>query len=185
MNTLNRLLIFCTSMLVSISLSAQLEVTHLFVKGFSAFGLGGVLHAGYPIVGPDEIGGEAGLYFFGSNGHHAAVAPCLLSYRHSLDGSGTGYYLEPFAGYSFAGTDIQKTDSTGSPLYTSNFQQVDQKMNGVTAGLGFGYIIASHAFPVNICLRYSHTFVSGDPSTNMISLRICYSSVGDKASRQF
>jgi len=171
-------------MLVSISLSAQLEVTHLFVKNFSAFGLGAYLHAGVPVVGPDEIGGEAGLNIFVSNGHHAAIVPCLLSYRHSLDGSGTAFYLEPFAGYSFAGTDIQKTDSSGNLLYTANFQQIDQKMNGVTAGLGFGYIIASHSFPVNICLRYGHTFVSGDPSTNLFSLRICYSLAGDKASRQ-
>ena len=48
-----------------------------------------------------------------------------------------------------AGTDIQKTDSSGNLLYTANFQQIDQKMNGVTAGLGFGYIIASHSFPAN------------------------------------
>jgi hypothetical protein len=149
-------------MLVSISLSARLEVTHLFVKNFSAFGLGAFLHAGVPVVGPDEIGGEAGLNIFVSNGHHAAIVPCLLSYRHSLDGSGTAFYLEPFAGYSFAGTDIQKTDSSGNLLYTANFQQIDQKMNGVTAG----------------------SFVSGDPSTNLFSLRICYSLAGDKASRQ-
>jgi hypothetical protein len=170
-------------MLISLSLSAQLEVTHLFVKGFSAFGAGSVLHAGFPIVGPDEIGVETGLYFFGANGHNAAVVPCLLSYRHTLDGSGTGYYLEPFGGYSFAGTDIQKTDSSGNPLYTANFQQIDQKMNGVTVGLAFGYIIASHSFPVNIGVRYGHTFVAGDPSTNMFSIRICYSSVAAKASR--
>jgi hypothetical protein len=63
MNTNKRLFFVCCSVLVSISLSAQLKVTHLFVKGFSAFGLGAFLHAGVPVVGPDEIGGGAGQPF--------------------------------------------------------------------------------------------------------------------------
>ncbi len=105
-----------------------------------------------------------------------ALAPILLGHRHSLNGSGTRWYLEPLAGYSFGGADIQKVDPAGNPIYTSSGAEVDQKITGFTAAMGFGYAIPSIHLPLNIGLRYEHIFVQqGDPSQNMVSLRVSYS----------
>lgn len=167
--TLSFILFACTS------LNAQVELAHLSSKGFSATGFGAFLHAGGFVSDADEIGGDAALYFFSANDSHIAFAPILATWRHSLNRTGAGIYLEPVLGYTFGGTDIQKTDAAGNPLVNSAGKEVDQKVNGFTAGLGFGYIIPSAVIPLNIGLRYEHIFVSGDPSLNNISLRLSYS----------
>jgi hypothetical protein len=180
----SKALLFTLFCFFAISANAQIEGAHLFSKGLSANGFGGFLHIGAGINDADEVGGEFGLYYFGSHGQHIAIAPLLASYRHTLDGSGAGFYVEPFAGYSFGGTDIQKLDAGGNPVYTSSGSEVDQKVNGPTVGTGAGYIIPSASFPLNIGLRYAHIFVpSGDPSQNILSLRISWSlSVGRRFS---
>ncbi len=178
-----KLVSFCLSILISAVLHAQVEAAHLFSKGSSATGFGLFLHAGAPVSTADEVSGEAGLYYFSPDGSHMAFAPILLGFRHTLDRSGTGFYLEPVAGYSFGGTDIQKTDASGAPLYNSSGNEIDQKIAGVTAGMGFGYIIPSASLPLNFGLRYEHLFVSGDPSQNMISFRISYSLAAARRAR--
>lgn len=156
--------------------NAQVEVAHLFSKGLSATGGGVYLHGAGSISTADEIGGEAGLYYFSSNNdYHLAFAPVLATWRHTLDGSGAGFYIEPMAGYTFGGTDIQKTDANGNLRYNTDGSQVDQKISGPTAGMGIGYIIPSRSVPLNFGLRYVRIFVSGDPSQNMASFRISYS----------
>jgi len=159
----------------SAAVSAQVEVAHLFSKGFSATGFGGFLHIGAAISEGDELSGELGLYYFSTKGSHLAFAPVLAGYRHTFNGSGSGFYIEPAAGYTFGSTDIQKTDAGGNPLYDAAGHEVDQKISGFTAALGLGYIIPSASVPFNIGLRYEHLFVSGDPSQNMLSLRVSYS----------
>jgi hypothetical protein len=178
-----KLVSFCLSILISAALHAQVEVAHLFSKGRSATGFGLFLHAGASISTADELSGEVGLYYFSPNGSHLAFVPVLVCYRHTLAGSGTGFYLEPVAGYSFGSTDIPKTDANGTPLYNSSGNEIDQKIAGVTAGMGFGYIIPSASIPLNFGLRYEHLFVSGDPSQNMISFRISYSLAAGRRAR--
>jgi len=174
----------CLSLIISAavhSVYAQVEVAHLFSKGLSATGGGLFLHGGVPVSRAGEISIEAGLYYFTANDSHLASAPCLVGYRHSIDGTGTGFYIEPLVGYTFGGTDIQKTDAAGNPLYNSSGGEIDQKISGPTAGMGIGYIIPSATIPLNFGLRYERVFISGDPSQNMISFRISYSlSVGRK-----
>ena len=177
----------CLSLLLSVamhSVYAQVEVAHLFSKGLSATGGGIFLHGGVPVSKAGEIGIEAGLYYFTANGSHLASAPCLVGYRHTIDGSGTGFYVEPLAGYTFGGTDIQKTDAAGNPLYNSSGGEIDQKISGPTAGMGIGYIIPSATIPLNFGLRYERVFISGDPSQNMISFRISYSLSAGRRMRQ-
>ena len=181
-----KLLGCCLSLILSAavhSVVAQVEVAHLFAKGLSATGGGLFLHGGVP-VGAGEISIEAGLYYFTTNGSHLASAPCLVGYRHSIDGTGAGFYIEPLVGYTFGGTDIQKTDAAGNPLYNSSGGEVDQKITGPTAGMGIGYIIPSATMPLNFGLRYERVFISGDPSTNMISFRISYSLSAGRKLRQ-
>jgi hypothetical protein len=149
---------------------AQLEVARMISKDFSAFGFGSFLNIGVGINPADEITGEVGFYYFNSNSNNAILVPFLVGYRHTLDGSGTGFYLEPSAGYNFGATDIQKTDAAGSPIY-SNGNEVDQKVSGPMAGLAVGYIFQ---FPINLGLRYEHVFVPGDIQQNLVSLRVTY-----------
>ncbi len=87
----------------------------------------------------------------------------------------SGFYVEPVAGYTFGATDIQVYDANGTPLYKSNGDEMDQKVSGPDAGLGFGYLFQeSGPIRFNISLRYEHTFVNGDPATNVISLRLSH-----------
>jgi hypothetical protein len=60
----------------------------------------------------------------------------------------------------------------GSPVYDLNGNELDRKMSGITAGLGFGYLFPT--IPLKAGFRYEHVFVSDDPGVNLISLRISY-----------
>jgi hypothetical protein len=178
--TLNKkTLLFCTSFLSYSFIHAQIEVAHFSTKNFSATGFGTFLNVGIPINQTDAITPEIGLYYFNSNGNNIAAAPLLLGYRHLLNANGDdfGFYVEPVAGYSFGGTDIQKLDQNGNPEYGPDGNQADQKVTGVTTGLGFGYLFRQSGWiRFNIGLRYEHTFVSnGDPATNIFALRVSHS----------
>lgn len=167
------LFLICVSL--SASLHAQLEVAQLFVNGQSHTGFGANLHVGFPVNKGDEISGEVGLYYFSPGPYHMVLVPFLVGYRHTFNNSGTGFYVEPFAGYSAGGTDIPRLDALGNIVYNSDGSVVDQKLSGATTGIGLGYILPNPKLPLNIGLRYEHTFVSGDPSPNILALRVSWS----------
>lgn len=180
MTGIRKLALLSLFILLVSSLRAQVEVAHLFSKGFSATGFGTFLHGGFSLPNNGEVSLEVGLYYFGSGSNHLAFAPILAGYRHFLDGSGTGFYIEPNGGYAFGGTDIVKTDVNGSPIYDASGKEIDQKISGPVAGLGLGYILPSPTIPLNFSLRYTHLFISGDPSQNMLSFRISWSLIGGR-----
>lgn len=158
--------------------SAQIEVTHLSSKGFTATGFGTFLNVSIPITETDAAIVEGAAYIYSSNGSHMVVVPALAGWRHLLDPNNDfGFYLEPVAGYSFGATDIQKYDASGNALNKPDGSQVDQNVTGPTGGLGFGYLFPeSGRIRFNISLRYEHTFVTGgDPPLNIISLRVSHS----------
>ncbi len=155
-------LIFCSLLFKSSISNAQLEVAHISMKGFSAIGLGGFLNVGIPTSEGAAITGEIGYYSFKHTGNQVILVPFLLGYRHTLNNSGSGTYLEPVLGYSIGATDITKAD----------YQE--QKAAGITAGIGTGYIFPGR-ISFNLGLCYKHIFVSKDPSPNMFSLRISHS----------
>lgn len=163
------------AILIASALHAQLEVTHLFMKGESATGIGAFVHVGFPVSKGDEISGELGFDYFSPNTSHIVFVPILVGYRHTFDGTGTGWYAEPVAGYSIGGTDIQRTDANGSPIFNADGSEQDEKCSGPIAGLGFGYIIPNPRYPINFGIRYEHIFVSGDPSPNMLNFRVSWS----------
>jgi hypothetical protein len=175
MTSLKKLFLSAFALLIAATLHAQLEVTHLFMKGESATGLGAFLHAGFPVSKGDEISGELAFDYFSPGTNHVVFVPLLVGYRHTFDGTGAGFYAEPVAGYSIGGTDIQKTDAAGNLLYNSDGSELDEKVNGPIVGLGFGYIIANPRYPINFGVRYEHIFVSGDPSPNMLAFRVSWS----------
>jgi hypothetical protein len=175
MTTLKKLFLVVVCISVSASLHAQLEVAQLFTKGQSHTGIGGNLHIGFPVSKGDEISGEIGVYYFAPDQSHMIFIPFLLGYRHTFDHSGAGLYIEPFGGYSVGATDIPKLDAGGHPMYASDGSEIDQKLSGATAGLGFGYILPNPKLPLNFGLRYEHTFVSGNPSPNILAFRVSWS----------
>lgn len=154
-------------------LNAQIEVAHLAFKGFSATGFGGFLNVAVPVTEGNSITAEAGFYSFKKDDDLTVIVPFLLGYRYTLNGSGTGLYIEPTAGYTIGGSDIQKTNQFNSPIVVDG-KFAEQKVVGVTSGIGTGYIFpGSLAF--NIGMRYQHVFVSKDPALNLFSLRISHS----------
>ena len=175
MTRLKILFLIAICITASASLHAQLELAQLITKGHSATGMGGNLHVGFPVAKGDEISGEMGVYYFAPDQSHLIFVPFLLGYRHTLDHSGTRWYIEPFAGYSIGGTDVPKLGATGQPILNSDGSEVDQKLSGATAGLGIGYILPNPTLPLNFGLRYEHTFVSGNPSPSILALRISWS----------
>jgi opacity protein-like surface antigen len=157
---------------------AQVEVAHITSKDFNAFGVGGFLNFAIPFDDTNAGIVEGAVYVFSSQGSHEAVAPVMIGYRHLLtDGTDYGFYVEPVAGYTFGGTDIQASDANGNPLNQPNGDPLDQKVSGPVGGLGFGYLFQeSGRIRFNISLRFEHTFVTGgDPSLNIIALRISHS----------
>jgi len=115
----------------------------------------------------------AGFYTFKKEEQRVAIAPLLLGYRQMLNGTPTGLYLEPVAGYTLGGSDITKRDENGNPIYDEG-REVNQEVKGITGGIGTGYIFSGNV-PINIGLQYRRVFVSGDPSLNLFSFRISYS----------
>ena len=159
---------------ISRTTQAQLEVTHLILKGQSATGFGAFFHGGFPVSKGDEISVEVGLDYFAPGQSHLIFVPLLVGYRHTFNHTGTGFYVEPFGGYTFGSTDIQKTDANGNPLFNTDGSEIDEKFNGATAGLGVGYILRNPRCPLNFGLRYEHVFVSGS-SPSLIAFRLSWS----------
>ena len=101
------------------------------------------------------------------SGEDLVLIPVLLGYRYTLNQTGTGFYVEPNAGYSFGASSIEIATESGG--FTGKIARVA----GPTAGLGFGYLIDIGRIPFNFGLRYEHNFAS--TSTNVFAFRISHS----------
>ena len=160
-----KLMALCCLVFISNYLNAQIEVAHLVSKDMSATGFGAFLNIGVPISEGSSVTAEGAFYVLKQKAEYTGLVPVLLGYRHTFDGSGAGFYMEPIAGYNFGRTDVEIKKEAGS--------YVERIVKGPTAGIGTGYILPGN-FPLNIGLRYQHIFVSGDPALNLISLRLSY-----------
>jgi len=157
-------------------LRAQLEVAHLERKDFSATTLGGFLNIGIPVSDAADVTAEFGVYAFSAHDNSVVIVPILAGYRYTLDQSGSGFYIEPFAGYTIGATDISKTDKNGNLMYDNSGREMEQKAQGITSGAGFGYLFQPAGRLVfNLGIRYLHVFSGGDPQPNMFSLRLSHS----------
>lgn len=94
--------------------------------------------------------------FKDSNGEGFGLIPLLAGYRYTLDRSGEGFFAEPYTGYTF-----------GGDMYGSEEEQ------GLTTGLGIGYLVDLGNIPFNFAFRYEHHW--GSLKTNVISLRVVHS----------
>ncbi|MEP6585014.1 MAG: autotransporter domain-containing protein [Ginsengibacter sp.] len=156
-------------LLVSFSFcNAQIEVAHASTKDFSAIGFGGFLNFSIPVSEANYITFEGGFqYFKNQYDEDLALIPVLVGYRYTLNQTGSGFYVEPNAGYTFGASSIGDYDANGGYL------GVDKKVAGPSAGIGFGYLIDLGNIPFNFSLRYEHNF--GDAATNVYSFRIAHS----------
>ena len=106
-------------MLFSAFLSfAQIEVANASVKNFRETGFGGFLNFSLPVSEAAFVTIEGGLQYFRDKDkdEDLALVPMLLGYRYTLNRSGTGFYVEPNAGYCYGISSITVYDESGSPV---------------------------------------------------------------------
>jgi hypothetical protein len=134
---------------------AQIEVAHLSAKDYKALGFGAFLNVSLPVSDANYLTIEGGYqYFKDKSTKVVSMMPVLIGFRYTLNQTGTGFYVEPNAGYSFSVADYG--DYAGG-----------------TAGIGVGYLVDLGNVPFNFGLRYEHGF--GNPSTNVFAFRIAHS----------
>ncbi|MDQ6763926.1 MAG: autotransporter outer membrane beta-barrel domain-containing protein [Bacteroidota bacterium] len=147
--------------------NAQIEVAHVTSKNFTSTGFGGFLNFAIPVAEVNYVTLEGGFqYFKNKYDEDLAFIPVLIGYRYTLNQTGSGFYVEPYAGYTFGASSIGKYDENGGYLGG------DEKVEGPTAGVGAGYLIDLGNIPFNFGLRYQHNF--GNYATNVFSFRISH-----------
>lgn len=162
-----QIFILCFLLTCSIFVNAQIEVAHVSLKNFKATGFGGFLNFSLPVSEANYLTVEGGLqYFKNKKEEDLALAPVLLGYRYTLNQSGTGFYVEPNAGYCFGASGIPKyNDETGTGGY--------EKVAGPMAGVGVGYLLEpGEKLQFNVGLRYERTFA--EAGANVFSFRISH-----------
>jgi hypothetical protein len=171
----NKTLILLFSSLFSFAFAnAQLEVSHLYAKGFSSTGVGAFFNWGTLVSPGDAITFETGLIIYS----HTVVIPSgLVGYRHTFNKKGTGLFVEPQLTYLYGASNIPKRDSTEFPLLSDGKGYINQpNISGLTPSLELGYIFPGK-FAFNLGVRYQHVFVFGDPAVNILSLRVAHTFV--------
>jgi hypothetical protein len=160
--------------LATLNADAQIEVARVSLKNFKAFGLAGFLNFSLPLSEADYLTIEGGFqYFKDKNDNDLTLVPALIGYRYTINQTGTGFYLEPNAGYCFGASNIQKYNAVGSPIAESDGSLAVEKVAGPVAGLGIGYLFApSGNIQFNVAIRYERTF--GESATNVFAFRISH-----------
>ncbi len=157
-------LIVALSFVATIS-NAQLGIIKMVGPntGNYSMGYGAYLKGAYPITKGDDITLEIGVYDFklndGGIGDGTIILPLTAGYRFSLNRKGSGFYVEPQAGYNLLGVT-----SLNDKGYTK-----DLKFNGVVFAGGTGYLFLVETVPIDLNLRYQ-TIMANGGSDNTISL---------------
>ena len=154
--------------------NAQLEVVYLTFKDFKAFGFGAFFNFIYPVSDANYFILAGGLQYFKDRDEvGVALVPILAGYRYTFDQSGTGFYVEPNAGYGIGGSDLERYDKEGNFILDENGNYTYENPGGLMAGIGLGYLLQPGAgIQLNIGARYERVFTNG--STNVFSFRISH-----------
>ena len=175
MKTIKSLL--CIALLSSIAISAQSQIEggYARMKNFEAFGFGGFINVQFPIQEVDYLTFDLGLNWYkNQNDDDIAFAPLLVGYRYTLNRSGSGLFVEPFAGYTFGESGIEEYDENGQPVYDDNGEWKTKEIAGPAAGLMGGYLFSfENGNSLVLGLRYLHNF--GPTPSDVVSLRLAYS----------
>ena len=108
-------------------------------------GFGGFVKGGYPVTDDGTI-----------------MVPLKAGYRYTLDGSGTGFYVEPQVGFNLVGI---------TSLHDANGNQINLNYHGVVFAAGTGFLFTAWNAPFDLNLRYE-TVIDHGGSNNFISLGI-------------
>lgn len=154
--------------------NAQVEGLFGKVKEFKGFGFGTVLNLGFPVSEGNYLTIEGGFrYLKNSDDEEVGIFPVLAGYRYTLDQSGLGWYVEPYAGYTFGSTTIGVYEND-SPVSDGNGNWLYEKVAGPTLGAGLGYLFEPRGrMQFNLVFRYDHSF--GPSAINMMALRLTHS----------
>lgn len=162
----------------------QIEVANAAVKDFRETGFGGFLNFSLPVSEAGYVTIEGGLQYFKDKetDEDLALVPMLLGYRYTLNKSGTGFYVEPNAGYCYGISSIIKYNEAGSPIAGNDGKPAVEKVSGPMAGVGVGYLFEpGGSIQFNLGLRYERTF--GNAGVNIFAFRVSHTfSLGKKDS---
>ncbi|MEO6327646.1 MAG: hypothetical protein ABIO55_01880 [Ginsengibacter sp.] len=145
-------------------INAQIEIAKLIGKRWNDYklGYGAFLKFSYPVSTASDLSIEASLVFFSvkeNDGDGLAVVPFKLGYRYTLNGTGSGIYIEPQLGYNFFG---------------ANSFDGEHPYKGAVIALGTGYLFKPGGrVQFDLGLRYE-TVVIKDGSANYIALRLSH-----------
>jgi len=145
--------------------NAQLGVMKLVGNGTKDYkmGFGAFIKTGFPVLEGSDITLEIGADYFPSDDvDGTAMCPLKAGYRYTLNGTGTGFYLEPQVGYNVYGV---------TSLQDKNGQDIDLKYHGVIFAAGTGYLFSISNISFDINLRYE-TVIAHGGSNNLVSLGI-------------
>lgn len=150
---------------------AQIAVMKLVGKEAKMYnlGYGGFLKISYPASDAADLTFEAGANFFSEkedNQYGFAVVPVKIGYRYTLNGTGTGFYVEPQAGYNVYGV-VSGYDGT-------TYQNIDTKFHGIIGAVNAGYLFQpSGKIQFDLGLCYESIFHDGG-STKYVGLRLTH-----------
>jgi hypothetical protein len=143
--------------------NGQIEISRPLGKESKDYtiGYGAFLNVGFALTEASDVTVEGGAIFFplreSGFTQGILVCPIKLGYRYSIDGTGTGFYVEPQAGYCVAGA---KSDDN-----------VDEDIRGFVWSAGVGYMFpSSRRTNYNLGFRYESTRYKNG-SVNFIALR--------------
>lgn len=175
MKTIKTFVYTVVLLIVSHSAHAQIEGGYARMKDFEAFGFGGFINVNVPIREVDYLTFDLGLNWYkNQSDQDIAFAPLLLGYRYTLNRSGSGFFVEPFAGYTFGESGIEEYDEFGNPVYDADGQWKTKEIAGPAAGLMGGYLFTfENNQSLTLGLRYLHNF--GPSASDVVSLRLAYS----------
>ena len=168
-----QIFLFCMLLCSYLFSDAQIEVNHVSLKGFKETGFGAFLNFSAPVSDANYVTLEGGLqYYMDDYQQDLGLIPVLAGYRHTLNGSGTGLYVEPNAGYMFGSSSIEEYDANGNAVQ-DGYDVAKEKVAGPTAGINVGYLFEPGGrIQFNVALRYEHSF--GPYATNTFGLRIAH-----------
>jgi hypothetical protein len=157
----------CFLVLFVSEIHAQIEVSTMLgkYKTHHSFGYGLFLNLGKQVTDAGYATIDVSATIFpdiGSGGDYGiAVIPVMLGYKHTLNGSGVGFYVQPQAGYCITGA-------------ISN-EYIDEKVHGFAWAGTLGYLFnPGNKFQFDLGLRYESVLHTSG-SINFLALRLAHS----------
>jgi len=163
---MRKLAILWISIFIISKAPAQLEVATMLgkYKPHHSIGYGAFINFGKQVNDAGYATVEIGMDYFPDQDYYDAgivVVPVLFGYKHTLNGSGHGFYVQPQVGYNIVGA-------------ISN-EYVDEKIHGFTWAGTLGYLFRpGNRIQFDIGLRYESVLLSGG-SINFLAFRIAHS----------